>query len=75
MNEIRVVGTQEFMGVNLPVVEGGFGEGMRVMTTKQIASLHGMENFNVNKLISSNLEEFEEGVDILEIKAILTSNI
>ena len=74
MNEIKVVGTQEFMGVKLPVVEGGFGDGMRVMTTKQIASLHGMENFNVNKLISSNLEEFEEGVDILEIKAILTSN-
>jgi len=74
MNELKVVGTQEFMGVELPVIEGGFGEGLRVMTTKQIAKLHNMENFNVNKLIASNVDEFEEGVDILEIKAILVSN-
>ena len=74
MNEIKVVGKQEFMGLELPVIEGGFGEGLRVMTTKQVAKVHSMENFNVNKLIISNLEEFEEGVDILEIKAILNSN-
>ena len=74
MNELKVVGTQEFMGVELPVIEGGFGEGLRVMTTKQISKLHNMENFNVNKLIASNIDEFEEGVDILEIKAILSSN-
>lgn len=74
MNELKVVGTQEFMGLELPVIEGGFGDGMRVMTTKQISKVHNMENFNVNKLIASNLDEFEEGVDILEIKAILSSN-
>ena len=29
MNEIKVVGTQEFMGVKLPVIEGGFCEGSK----------------------------------------------
>lgn len=37
MNKILVKGTQEFMDKEIPVVEGGFGEGKRCLTDKTIA--------------------------------------
>ena len=74
MMDLRVVGKSEFMGKELKIIEGGFGENCRVMTTKQIAEIHNMENFNVVKLINNNIDEFEVGVDINEIKAILTND-
>lgn len=30
MNELQVKGTQSFMGKEIPVVEGGFGEGQKL---------------------------------------------
>ena len=72
MTELKVLNeTVDFMGFKLPIIEGGFGDGQRILTTKQIAKIHNMENGKVNELINNNLSEFEEGVDILEIKAFL----
>ena len=34
-NEIRITGTQAFMGREIPVVLGGFGEGQKVMLAKK----------------------------------------
>lgn len=31
MNEIMVKGTQEFMGIAIPVIYGGFGEGKNAL--------------------------------------------
>ena len=31
-NELKLNGTQKFMGIDIPVVEGGFGENCRVVT-------------------------------------------
>lgn len=36
-NELKINGTQNFMGVDIPVVEGGFGENCRVVTAKTMA--------------------------------------
>ena len=74
MKQLKVIATQTFFDKEIPVIEGGFGEASRVMTVKQIALIHNMESFNVNKLINTNLDEFELGVDLLEIKAILVDN-
>lgn len=75
MTELKVLNeTVDFMGFKLPIIEGGFGESQRVMTTKQIAKIHDMKNGKINELILNNLDEFEEGVDVLEIKAILVMN-
>lgn len=30
-NEIKINGTQKFMGMDIPVVEGGFGEDQKVI--------------------------------------------
>ena len=37
MNEIRVIGRQNFMGWDIPVVLGGFGEGKKCISDKTIA--------------------------------------
>ena len=69
MNELQVKGTQSFMGKEIPVIEGGFGEGQKVMLVKTIAEIHEMPLFKVNQLINENIDEFEFGVDILDLKS------
>ena len=66
--ELIVKGTQEFLGMNIPVIEGGFGEGQKVILAKTIAEIHEMKVKEVNKLINSNIKEFEFGIDILDLK-------
>lgn len=68
MSEILVKGTQKFMGKEIPVIEGGFGEGQKVMLAKTIAEIHGMELREVNQLINNNIDEFDFGIDILDLK-------
>ena len=41
--EIMVRGTQEFMGIEIPVIEGGFGEGCKVILAKTVAEIHEVE--------------------------------
>ncbi len=65
---IEVVGVQEFLGKEIPVIEGGFGEGEKVVLAKTIAEIHGVELRDLNKLINNNLDEFEEGIDFLDFK-------
>lgn len=72
---IDVKGTQEFMGKEIPVVEGGFGEGKRCLTDKTIAEIHGMQPKNVRARITDNLKRFKEDVDYIDLKvAYDTSN-
>ena len=80
MNKLEIKGTQEFLGVNIPVIEGGFGEGQKVMLAKTISEVHGVELRRINELINNNIDEFEFGVDILDLKnnenfKILTTNL
>lgn len=71
INKIILKGQQEIMGIKVPVVEGGFGEGQKVMLAKTIAQIHNMELSKLNELINSNLKEFENEVDILDLIGIL----
>lgn len=68
MNNLVIRGTQEFLGMNIPVVEGGFGEGQKCMLAKTIAEVHGEELRRINEIIKRNIDEFEFGVDILDLK-------
>lgn len=68
MNTIKVNGIQNFMGIDIPIVEGGFGENCKVLFTKTIAEIHEMKVKEINKIINSNIDEFEFGVDILDLK-------
>lgn len=52
----------------IPVIEGGFGPDQKVILAKTITEIHGVELRYVNQVINRNLDEFEIGIDILDIK-------
>lgn len=60
--------TQEFMGMDIPVVYGGFGSDQKVILAKTVAHIHGVETKYINKLINENRNEFDDGIDILDLK-------
>lgn len=68
MNEIKLVGTQEFMDKEIKVLEGGFHKNARIITVKQISEIHNVEVKEVNKLINNNIDEFEKDIDIIDLK-------
>lgn len=68
MNEIKVTGKQEFMGSDIPVVLGGFGEGKKCISDKTIAEIHGVKVFHVRELIGNNIKRFTAGVDYIDMK-------
>lgn len=67
MNELKVNGTQDFMGKEIPVVEGGFGEGQKVILAKTISEIHDTRLDKVNALINEHIDEFEIGIDLLDL--------
>lgn len=67
MNNLILKGKQEFMGIQIPVIEGGFGKSQKVMLVKTISELHKVELGEMNRLINDNLNSFEEGIDILNL--------
>ena len=65
---INVDGFQEFLGKKIPVINGGFGNNQKCVLAKTIAEIHGVETKEINKLINNNIDEFEFGIDILDLK-------
>lgn len=66
--KIQVTGVQDFLGKEIPVIEGGFGEGQKVVLAKTIAEIHEVELKKINELINNHLDEFQEGIDVLDLK-------
>lgn len=71
MNNILVKGVQNFLGKEIPIVEGGFSENQKVMLAKTIAEIHETEIKKVNELINNNLDEFDFGIDILDLSPVV----
>ena len=67
MNKLKINGIQEFMGINIPVIEGGFGEGYKCIIANTIADIHNTRLDKVNELINNNISEFETGIDIIDL--------
>lgn len=74
MSNIVVKGTQEFLGIEIPIIEGGFGEDKRCLTDKTIAEIHQMENKNIRARITSNIKRFKENIDYIDIKRVYDVN-
>ena len=72
--KLRAKSYTEFMGVKVPNLEGAFGEGKRCVLVKSLAEIHKMEVREVNQLINNNIDEFEVGVDIIDLKKQIISN-
>ena len=49
-NEIKINGTQKFMGMDIPVVEGGFGEDQKVILARTVAEIHGVRMNDIQDL-------------------------
>ncbi|WP_338631499.1 ORF6N domain-containing protein [Clostridium baratii] len=61
MDNLILKEKQEFMGIKIPVIEGGFGEGQKVILAKTVAEIHQYENGekSINLLITRNIERFD----------------
>ena len=68
MNKLKINGTQDFMGKEIPIIEGGFGEGKKVVLAKTISEIHKTELSEINRKINEHIDEFETGVDLLDLK-------
>lgn len=69
MNDIKINGTQIFMGIEIPVIEGGFGENCRVVSAKTISQIHDMRlsdvNASINRLIRK--KRIKDNVDFVNL--------
>lgn len=65
--KIEVTGKQNFMGKEIPVVLGGFGEGKKCIWDKTIAIIHGQPEREIRRRITDNIKRFRENVDFIDI--------
>ena len=66
-DRISVKGTTEFMGIEIPNIYGGFGEGKKAITDKHIAEIHDRKVFHIRELVKNNINRFKEGVDYIDL--------
>ena len=73
--DLKVVGKSEFMGKELPIIEGGFGDNQRVLTELQISKIHNMEIKEVRKSIKRLVENgrLKLNIDYIDIKSQVNS--
>lgn len=70
-NEIKLNGKQTVMGMEIPVIEGGFGEDCKCVTDKMVAEIHGIKTIHVRENINKNLSRFREGIDYIDMKKVI----
>lgn len=74
MNNLSIKGKQRFMNLEIPVIEGGFGEGKKCMIDKTISEIHNQPNFKIRERIKNNIKRFKENIDYVNIKRILETD-
>lgn len=67
--KINVIGHQKFIGREIPIIEGGFGEGKRCLTDKVIAEIHNQPVGEIRRRINDNIKRFKKDIDFIDIKA------
>ncbi|MBC2369362.1 ORF6N domain-containing protein [Listeria booriae] len=72
MSNLVVIGKQTLGKYNFTGIEGGFGEGKRAMTVKDIAMIHSTDVRTINQSINRNIERFKSDVDIIDLKSVIT---
>lgn len=68
MNDIQVSGKQYFMGKEIPVVYGGFGENQKCLCDKTIAQLHDQPEREIRRRITDSIMRFTENIDFIDLK-------
>ncbi|HHD2785512.1 TPA: ORF6N domain-containing protein [Clostridium perfringens] len=60
MNNLVLKGKQEFMGIQIPVIEGGFSKEQKIILAKTASEIHNIELKEINRLINRNIDKFSE---------------
>lgn len=74
MFNLSVKGKQPISGHEIPIIEGNFGQHQRMLMAKTVADFHGLNTFDVNKLINSNLDKLIENQDYINVRDLLMDN-
>ena len=69
MFNLEIQGTSNIMGIEVPNIFGGFGEGQKSMLIKDIAIAHDEKVKHLNERMNANIGNFVEGVDYLDLKS------
>lgn len=74
MNQLQVLGKQKIGNFEFVAIEGGFGEGKKAMTVKDIAGIHKRPVKAINQAIERQIKRFIDGVDIIDLKSKVTQS-
>ena len=75
MNELKVIGREHIGQYEFTGIEGGFGESKKAMLVKDIAKIHGRLVKEINKLIKQNSQRFKNGIDLIDLKQVISNNL
>jgi len=67
--QLLINGEQNFMGVNIPIIEGGFGESQKCVTPHSLSKIHNMEVREINQAIKRLIDKgrIKENVHYIDI--------
>lgn len=68
MNNLTVTGKQNFMGKDIPVVLGGFGEDKKCISDKTIAEIHEQPVSEIRRRITDSIKRFKKNIDFIDMK-------
>jgi hypothetical protein len=69
--ELQVLGKERIGKYEFTGIEGGFGEGKKAMTVKDISKIHSQPLGEINRRINDNRRRFKDGVDIIDLKSVM----
>ena len=67
---MMVQGKMNFMGIEIPVVSGGFGEDEMCVTDKTVAEIHGQQTREIRRRVNDNIKRFKDGIDYIDLKRV-----
>lgn len=75
MNELKVIGREHIGQYEFTGIEGGSAKVKKAMLVKDIAKIHGRLVKEINKLIKQNSQRFKNGIDLIDLKQVISSNL
>ena len=68
MEALKVLGTEKIGKIEFTGIEGGFGKDKKAMLVSDISKIHNKPTFKINQLIDQNLNHFQLGLDLIDLK-------
>lgn len=75
MTQLKVIGKEHIGKIEFTGIEGGFGNDKKAMLVKDIAKIHERQVKEINKLINNNHNRFRTGIDLLDLKQVISNNL